>query len=122
MYYLWEILGVIAIIASLVYVGRRFSFLGNRELAECWAKGSSDFDSLDDVDKQRLICLEGAAINSWHQLFHLRQHGLLSDERWNYQLWVVRHIGQRQAMREAWKQFEDAYDEPFREFMDEHLK
>lgn len=146
LYYLCEIVAVIAIVASLVYVGKQlhqtyasmrvsaatahaqwvfdihFSFLGSRELAECWVKGNVDFDSLDEVDKQRLIWLEAAAINSWHQLFHLRQHQLLSDDRWYYQLWVIRHIGQRQAMQEAWKQFEDAYDQPFREFMDKHLK
>lgn len=95
--------------------------MGNRELAECWVNGNADFDRLDDADQQRLVWQEAAAINSWHQLFHLRKHELLSGERWNYQLWIIRHIAQRQAMREAWKQFGSAYGKPFREFMDQHL-
>jgi hypothetical protein len=77
-----EIIAAIAVIASLLYVAQQLhqnadmmhvgnaqhfvdfniSLVGpivaNRELADLWIKGGSDFESLDPIDKQRIIMLE----------------------------------------------------------------
>ena len=59
----------------------------DREVAELWMKGDSDFDSLDDVDKQRLIQHETGSINMWEYIFSLHQQNLLSDTRWQQLSW-----------------------------------
>ena len=81
-----EIIGVILVIASLVYVAQQLrqntdmmrvsasnervkrdfdivaNLLDNRNLAEVWVKGGKQFDALDEVDQQRAICLPAPAI------------------------------------------------------------
>jgi len=74
-----EIIASIAVIASLVYVARRVGqntammrvkaaserlqrefdiaspMIQNRDIAEIWVTAASDFDSLDNVDKERML-------------------------------------------------------------------
>ncbi len=52
------------------------AFIANRELAEIWVKGESDFDILDEVDRQRLMFFERRAIVWWHHTFQLHRRGL----------------------------------------------
>jgi hypothetical protein len=137
-----EILGVILVIASLVYVARQLkqttemmrvgaanervrreyeildTLIENREVAEIWFKGGTDFDSLDEVDKQRLIFFERRAIVLWHHLFSLYQQGLFpeADRHWNE--WVIQNIGRRQAIRESWQLFKESYEKPFQDYID----
>jgi len=140
--YLAEIIAAIAVIASLVYIAKQLgqtnsmmrvsaanervereydllnSIIDNRETAEYWCKGGSSFDSLDEVDQQRLIFFERRAIVLWHHLFSLRQQGLYSDEDWYWNEWIIQNIGRRQSVREAWRQFRDSYKKPFQEYID----
>lgn len=144
-YYLAELTGVIAVVISLVYVGRQvrqnteimqmnavseqtqwstevISYVfNNRDTAEYWAKGKTEFDSLDDIDQQRLIVFEVGIIDKWNQFFNLRQKHLMPDARWSYQLWAFKNFGDRQSMREAWKVVKAAYQLPFQEFMGQYL-
>jgi hypothetical protein len=76
-----EILGLILVIASLIYLARQIgqttammrvgasneriqrdtdivnSIVQSREVAEYWMKGATEFAGLDEVDKQRLVFL-----------------------------------------------------------------
>ena len=140
-----EIFAAIAVIASLIYLARELHqntdqtritvagaqvdvtkhlvspLIADREFAELWMKGESEFDCLDAVDQQRLIFFEWQAINAWNNSFSLRTQNLLSDEEWRNQLWIFRNIGKRQAIRESWEIFRESYGTPFREFMSEYL-
>ncbi len=140
-----EIIGVILVIASLIYVAqqlhqntelarvaasaqgvqRDFEITGpmieNRELAEIWLKGDSQFDSLDDTDKQRLVFFERRAIVWWHHVYLLRQQGLYRDADWQNVQGIIQNVGSRQAIREAWGRFEEGFEKPFRDFMDDQL-
>ena len=141
-----EIVAAIAVIASLIYVAQQLhqntdmmrvgnaqhfvdfniSLVGpivaNRELAKLWIKGGSDFETLDPIDKQRIVMLEWQAIAGWYNFFNLRQKHLMSDEQWHEVVWVFEHIGRRQAVREAWKTFKSGYDKSFQEFMAQYLE
>ena len=81
-----EILGLILVIASLIYLARQIvqttammrvgasneriqrdtdivnSIVQSREVAEYWVKGATEFASLDEVDQQRLVFFERRAI------------------------------------------------------------
>jgi hypothetical protein len=141
-----EIIAAIAVIASLIYVAQQLhqntdmmrvgnaqhfvdfniSLVGpvvaNRELADLWIKGASDFETLDPIDKQRIVMLEWQAIAGWHNFFNLRQKHLTSDEQWHEVVWVFENIGQRQSVREAWKIFSGGYGKSFQEFMAQYLE
>ena len=141
-----EIIAAIAVIASLIYVAQQLhqntdmmrvgnaqhfvdfniSLVGpivaNRELADLWIKGGSDFETLDPIDKQRVVMLEWQAIAGWYNFFNLRQKHLMSDEQWHEVIWVFENIGRRQAVREAWKTFKGGYDKSFQEFMVQYLE
>ena len=144
--YLGEIIAAIAVIASLVYVAREVRQNTNmmrvnnadnfvdfnisltnpvatsREFGELWAKGWTDFASLDAVDRQRLVVFEWSAISGWHNWFNLRQQSLISDSQWTELTGIFRNLGQRQSIREAWKTFRDIYDKSFQEFMAQYLE
>ena len=137
-----EIIGVILVIASLVYVAQQLrqntammrvgasnervkrdfdivaNLLDSRDLAEVWVKGGTQFDALDEVDQQRAVFFEYRAIVLWHHVFELRQQKLTSDADWHWSEWVIQNIGRRQAVREAWQVFKNAYDKPFQEYID----
>jgi hypothetical protein len=146
MYYMGELIGVIAVIASLIYVGKQLRqntetmrvnaahtyvewfnemlsrVMNNREVAELWIKGDSDFDSLDYVDKQRLLQHEIGAINMWEYLFSLHQQNLLPEARWQLLKWSFKNFGGRQSLHEAWKFSRGGFDKSFQDFMGQYLK
>ena len=109
--YLAQIVGVGLVVASFIYVGKQVrqnteimrqnaagyylslqerlcrDVANSREFAEQWLKGASDFDSLDEVDRQRVMLFEWTAITGWNQLFQLREDGLVPDSQWHELLW-----------------------------------
>ena len=94
----------------------------NREFAELWTRGSSEFGNLDEVDKLRCINHELGAITMWSHFYHLYQSNMLPEHFWTSQLWAYKNIGQNQSIREAWKLGKDAFDIPFQEFMGQFLE
>ncbi len=140
-----EILGLMLVIASLIYVARQLgqttaimrvnasgerlqrdtdianSIIHSREVAEYWIKGATELDSLDDTDRQRLMFFERRAIMHWHNMFGLHAQNLVPDSDWQELKWVIQNIGRRQAVRESWKIFKVAYQKPFQEFVDEQF-
>jgi len=140
-----EIVGVILVVASLVYVARQlrqntemmranasdqraqrdaelnFKVSDSQEFAEIWLKGASDFDNLNELHQVRLIFFNRTAIVHWHSMFSLRIRSLLPDSDWNEMKWMIRHVGSRQDTLEAWKMFKPSFEEPFQEFLDAEL-
>jgi hypothetical protein len=141
-----EIIGVILVIASLVYVAQQLrqntdmmrvsasnervrrdfeivaNLLDSRNLAEGWVKGGKQFDALDEVDQQRAIFFEYRAISVWHHEFQLRQQNLTLDANWHSNEWLIQNIGRRQAVREAWVIFKKSYEKPFQEYIDRQFE
>jgi hypothetical protein len=141
-----EIIAAIAVIASLIYVAQQLHqntdmmsvgnaqhmvdfnislvspVVANRDLADLWMKGGSDFETLDPIDRQRIVMFEWQAIVGWYNFFNLRQKNLVSDEQWREVTWIIENIGRRQAVREAWKTFKGGYGQPFQDFMAQYLE
>jgi hypothetical protein len=92
------------------------------EFAAIWLKGRAAFESLDEVERIRLIFFNRSAIVQWHNMFRLRAQKLLPDDDWNEMVWCIQHLaGQRQDAHAAWKIFRDSFGDPFRKFMDTQL-
>jgi hypothetical protein len=122
-----EIIGLLLVFASLIYVARQLnqtttmmrvsasgerlqrdtdivnSIVHSREVAEFWMKGATEFQNLDEIDKQRLVFFERRAILHWHNMFGLREHNLVPDSDWLEMKWIIQNIGRRQSIRESWK-------------------
>jgi hypothetical protein len=108
-----EIIGLLLVFASLIYVARQLnqtttmmrvsasgerlqrdtdivnSIVHSREVAEFWMKGATEFQNLDEIDKQRLVFFERRAILHWHNMFGLREHNLVPDSEAQY-VWSSR--------------------------------
>ena len=141
-----EIIGVLVVVASLVYVARQLGqntemmrvsaasewlerdfdivlpMIESREFAELWIKGGNDFESLEEVDKQRLLFFERRAISTWHHIYQLRMQNLVPDANWHEQSWIIQSIGSRQAIREAWFLFKSGYETSFQEYLDDQFE
>jgi hypothetical protein len=89
----------------------------SRALTEVWLKGDAQLDDLDVVDRTRLMFFERRAILHWHNMFGVREAGLLSDADWHELRWAIKNFGRRQAVREAWRLFGESFEPPFRNFI-----
>jgi hypothetical protein len=136
-----DIVASVGVVVSLLYVARQLRqntdairvsnadnytdfyfklntpFATDREFAELWVKGESEFDGLDSVDRQRLVIWEFQALAGWSKYFNLRQQALISDPQWQELVGTFAHFGRRQSMREAWRMFRGIYGQPYRDFM-----
>ncbi|NIQ12005.1 MAG: hypothetical protein GWO23_21225 [Gammaproteobacteria bacterium] len=141
-----EMLGALAVVASLVYVGRQVSqntammrvaassdtverdhglvlpLIESEELAEIWLKGDHRLSELSEANRQRLLLFERRAITLWHHNYQLRIQGLLSDAVWHYQNAMIRFLSQRQSMREAWGIFKDTFEPSFQTYVDDQFR
>ena len=132
--YLAEIIGVILIIASLVYLARQIgqnaammaanasaervhrdfdltsSISASRDFAEIWSKGQSALDSLDQVDRLRLMMFMRRAMVHWHNMFAMRMQNLLPNSDWNELRWLIKFYSSHQALRETWGMFKPSFE------------
>lgn len=140
-----EIVGVVLIVASMIYVARQLSqtnkmmrinaaserlerdydivesVINSRELAEVWLKCDNQFADLSPADQQRLLFLERRAIMLWHHQFQLRKEGLMPEPNWRETTWIIRTIGRRQAVRETWRIFGNSFEPGFQDFINEQF-
>lgn len=141
-----EVLGAVAVVASLVYVGRQVAqntammrvaaasetlerdhglvlpMIESEELAEVWLKGDHRLNELSEANLQRLLLFERRAITLWHHNFQLRQQGLLSDATWYYQNQMIQFLCHRQSMREAWSIFKSTFEASFQDYVDDQFQ
>lgn len=52
----------------------------------------------------------------------MRQNNLIEDHLWIELIWIFENLGKRQAVRESWKIFKGAYDQPYQDFMSQYLE
>ena len=144
--YLAQIIGVVLVIASLVYVGKQLKqntlmmqaqasgervqrdaelnaqISGSAEFAELRLEGIENFESPSEAERTRLVLFSRSAIAHWHSMFKLHQQELLSDSNWNEVVGSVENVIRgRQDTLAAWKLFRDSFDPAFREFLDVRL-
>jgi len=141
-----ELVGSVAVVASLVYVAAQLrqhtammrtlasqervqrdfdiaaALIENRDVAEIWVKGRSDFASLNEVDQQRLIWFERRAIIHWNNMFELRNRGQLPEADWNELVWLIRGLGRNQGLLATWQIFRGSFPALFQAFLDENLQ
>jgi hypothetical protein len=142
---LGEFIGSIVIVATLIYLAMQIrqnselikvnaaainlqmgnsmvtTITSDRVNAEYWLKGESEFNSLDAVDRARLMFHVSLGVTNWNNVFELRQKNLISNETWRRIVWQIRSVGNRQSVHAAWQWRKDAYDPKFQDFMNKKL-
>lgn len=142
---LGEVVASVGVILSLIYVARQlrqntammrasasaerverdaelsFRLVDHPEFAEIWVRAHSDLESLGEVERTRLIFFSRTAIVHWHNMFRLREQGLLPDADWEELKWLIRLVGVRQDTRAAWHMFRESFEDSFQAFMDAQL-
>ena len=93
----------------------------DRQVAELWVKGGEHFDELDEVDRRRIMFFESRALSGWRHYYHMRQKGLVDDHQWKELLHSFGRLGRRQAMKAAWLESRDGYDDGYRSLMDGYI-
>lgn len=141
-----ETLGAIAVVISLVYVGRQLKqntammrnasateileidhtiilpIIESEEFSEIWLKGDHRLNELSEANLQRLLIFERRAFTLWHHHFQQRRQKLVSDEMWHYQNQMIRFLGLREAVQVAWRIFKKTYEPSFRDYVDEQFR
>ena len=141
-----EVLGVIGVLVSLIYVARQlqqntvqlkltasndqlqvflqfwFRLANDREFATLWQKGAEDFSTLDDVDQLRIAAFETAGLTVWSSFFNQHQEELLPDHAWQSQVHDIKTLGQRESVKAAWALNQARFGQSFQQFMSQSLK
>ena len=116
--YCSQIVAAVAIVVSLIYVGRQISdnttevrnsaardlivfaqeldtwLVTNGDLADILIAGGNEYESLSPAHKLRFDNYVRTSLNLWERAFYYRQDGLLDDDGWAG--WVAYHRGRMQ--------------------------
>lgn len=136
-----EIIGAGAVVASLVYlavqirtqnretrlsamhdlsVGFREAIIpfSAEDMSTILVKANEDYDSLSDIEAQRIIVLMGQFFRAWEEAFIQHQEGRLDERHWNAILkYYVKLLG-APAMRVGWGLRKAYMDDEFAAFVD----
>ena len=140
-----EVVGVIGLITSLVYVGQQVRLNRDqlradaasrmaertqelwsgaaldRDFAEVWHKGAVDLDALDEVDRERVINWEIGVIYLLGHWYTQHRQGLMPAHILRTYEWTLTGVGQRQAFREAWRVSKDNFDDSFQQYLGNYI-
>ena len=141
-----ETFGAIAVVVSLVYVGRQLKqntammrnasateileidhtiilpIIESEEFSDIWLKGDNRLNEINEANLQRLLLFERRAFTLWHHHFQQRRQKLVTDEMWHYQNQMVRILSLREAVKVAWGIFKETYEPSFQEYVDEQFQ
>ena len=139
---LGEILGAMAVIGSLLFVGvqirsnTRASQIATThnltdifltvtakisedpEMARIWAQQSRDISVLSASDLQRLVPLNVMVLRSFEDVFHHHQMGQMSDEMWEGWQAFILTICSYPGVRSIWESRKYYYSRSFQAFVD----
>ena len=137
-----EILGAIAVIGSLLFVGVQIrnntrttrvaathnltnTFLtvlrtvtADPELARIWIQQATDTSNLSADELGRLLSLNVMALKAFEDAFHHHQMGQMSDEMWDGWQTLILTICNYPGVRQYWEHRKGFYSRSFQEYVD----
>jgi hypothetical protein len=137
-----EILGGLAVISSLLYVGVQIrhntkvaqtaathnltnTFLSvtqkiseDAEMARIWAQGTHDISALSSSDLERVMPLNIMCLRTFEDAFHHHQMGQMSDEIWEGWRCFILTICSYPSIRHVWESRKHFYSRSFQAFID----
>ena len=142
-----EIIGAIAVVISLVYVGVQIrqntvsqnalmhqqlvdsqndtnrAITDNKEITELIEKANDDFESLSRSEVSRLAFVYFSFFNLWHVAFENHRRRMVEThvlEEWDRGYEFL--FKTNNSCVKIWKQLESVYDPQFRERVEQHIQ
>ena len=137
-----EILGAMAVIASLIFVGVQIrsntratqtaathnisntfltlfkSFSDDPEMGRLWIQQTRDISDLTASDVQRLMFISAMALKALEDAFHQYQMGQMTDDMWaGWQVQIIT-ICSYPGVRHYWEHRKNFYSPSFQAFVD----
>jgi hypothetical protein len=135
-----EIIGAIAVIVSLAYLGIQFRnqniesriasihevLVGFRreiaafrdpEMAALLAKGSVHFEELSDTEKIQFVAMIQGPLRFWEEAYHQHKAGRLSTPLWNGIQEQMRDFMSMAGLQRVWELREHTYSDEFRDYV-----
>ena len=136
-----EILGAVAVVISLVYLARQIH-LQNRQsrvaamheistgfraatsrmieddLGEIWVKALKDIDSLNDVERTKLIVGSTTVLRAWEEAYILHDIGNLEPRIWEPMTSYYRFLLGSKPLSRVWEIRKEHFDSKFRDYVD----
>jgi len=141
-----EIFGAFGLIASLIYVGQQVRlnrkqleddaagrFYGqssglftnaalNGDFAAVWNRGATELNSLNKVERERVVNWEIGVIFHMAQSYAQQRKGLLPKHFTRSFEWTFTGLGQRESFREAWTFCKGSFDDSFQDYAGRYLE
>ena len=145
-YYVGELIGVLALIGSLVYVGigvrqnaraTRLSSLHDisslyasvmmcvaqdTETSTLWVRGLQEYGHLNPGERARFIMLMGVSVRTMSQQFFQWRQGALDTENWNGMKAVIDDITLYPGFAEYWRLRSHQYSDAFQTYVNDALE
>jgi hypothetical protein len=138
---LGEIVGAIAVVVSLVYLGvqiraqnresriasvhdvlegfrTEISAFRNAELAGLFGKGAKDFEALSDTEKIQFVAMIQGPFRFWEEAYHQHKENRLSLEMWNGIHAQMRDFAATPGCQRVWALRRHTYSDEFRSYVD----
>ena len=137
-----EILGAMAVIGSLLFVGMQIrnntratqvasshnltntfltvlnSLATDPELTRIWLQQSRDISALSGNDLQRVLSLNVMVLKAFEDAFHHHRLGQMSDEMWDGWQAFILLVCSYPGVRQYWEQRKNFYSRSFQEYVD----
>jgi hypothetical protein len=140
-----EIIGMVAVVVALLYVGRQMkeathqrkvelynSALGEQDAvakllahdqttADIWLRASKGLETLTDAERMRYFGMISIVFRSWERMFHYRSGGE-SDWRAEAAIKNIADIAMSRGVQEYWALRKRWYTEDFQHWIDDKIK
>lgn len=138
-----EIVGALAVVVSVVYLALQISdntselqsqghfhalslaqrplelLIADRDLAALIEAGYTAPQELSATDWHRFSMYQVMAFNAWEYLYYAHEAGSIPENLWaGADAYYRELIRTRPALRRFWNEFEHAFDDPFRGYVD----
>ena len=144
--YLAEIIGVIAVVTSLIYLAIqlrqntksiRLSTLHDisslyvsvmtmhshdQEASDLWYKGLNDYDNLSQGERTRFIIFIGATMRILNEQFYQWQEGALDKQIWEGMKRPIDDIAKHSGFKAYWEIRRHHFSESFQAYMEKSIK
>ena len=92
------------------------------EFAAVWNRGATELESLNKVERERVVNWEIGAIFLMAQWHAQQREGLLGEHFIRSFEWTFTGLGQRESFREAWTFCKGSFDDSFQEYAGRYLE
>lgn len=136
-----EILGAVAVVISLIYLARQIQIQNQQsrvaamheistgfraatsrmiedDLGEIWVKALEDIESLNDVERTKLIVGATTVIRSWEEAYILHDIGNLEPRIWAPMTSYYRFLLSSSPLTWVWERRKEHFDSKFRDYVD----